>query len=407
MALPTTFLRDGMGLALYVGADSGIYRWDGTSWSDIGAGAGAAKAFEVFDDGSGEALHVIINNGGVAKWDGANSWSWLNGLPNFATIYALEVFDDGSGPALYTGGRFNGSGGITRWNGTAWSPPMGSEMFTQYPVRSLIALDEGPSCCLYAGWQGGTARWDGTDFSLAGIEGATGEVFALHSPPNAERPMFWAGGHFTYTSGLLTNHIAAFDPDAAGPFWQGEAALIVADFATDRLALHEPRIVTALQEGRIVVVNAAVFDQLVVNLGVAPGDLRQYLMNDLVGIETGCGYGPADPFSLTYVDIASGRLIDGSFASQYPGMGWFKILIFLEIIPVAEYRDVARAINLLAASLICPWDLDADGSVGITDFLQLLSLWGTDPGGPPDFDGDGDVGITDFLELLANWGPCP
>ncbi len=55
----------------------------------------------------------------------------------------------------------------------------------------------------------------------------------------------------------------------------------------------------------------------------------------------------------------------------------------------------------------CPWDLDGCGLVGIVDLLQLLSAWGTDPGGPPDFDGDGDVGITDLLALLANWGPCP
>ena len=54
----------------------------------------------------------------------------------------------------------------------------------------------------------------------------------------------------------------------------------------------------------------------------------------------------------------------------------------------------------------CPWDLDAGGDVGITDFLELLAQWATDPGGPPDFDGDGTVGITAFLELLANWGPC-
>ena len=54
----------------------------------------------------------------------------------------------------------------------------------------------------------------------------------------------------------------------------------------------------------------------------------------------------------------------------------------------------------------CPWDLDCDGNVGITDFLELLAAWGTDPGGPPDIDGDGNVGITDFLALLANWGPC-
>ena len=41
--------------------------------------------------------------------------------------------------------------------------------------------------------------------------------------------------------------------------------------------------------------------------------------------------------------------------------------------------------------------------------LQQLAhdLVGSAPGGPPDFNGDGTVGITDFLELLANWGPCP
>ncbi len=54
----------------------------------------------------------------------------------------------------------------------------------------------------------------------------------------------------------------------------------------------------------------------------------------------------------------------------------------------------------------CPWDLDGTGDVGINDFLELLSMWGADPGGPPDFDGDGTVGISDFLELLGNWGPC-
>jgi hypothetical protein len=54
----------------------------------------------------------------------------------------------------------------------------------------------------------------------------------------------------------------------------------------------------------------------------------------------------------------------------------------------------------------CPWDLDDSGDVGVTDFLELLAQWGTDPGGPPDFDGDGNVGVNDFLELLANWGDC-
>jgi photosystem II stability/assembly factor-like uncharacterized protein len=54
----------------------------------------------------------------------------------------------------------------------------------------------------------------------------------------------------------------------------------------------------------------------------------------------------------------------------------------------------------------CPWDLDADGVVAVTDFLALLSAWGPNPGHPADFDGDGEVGVTDFLALLGAWGPC-
>ena len=54
----------------------------------------------------------------------------------------------------------------------------------------------------------------------------------------------------------------------------------------------------------------------------------------------------------------------------------------------------------------CPADLDGDGVVGITDFLELLGDWGRCPGCPADLDGDGVVGIADFLKLLGAWGPC-
>ena len=64
-------------------------------------------------------------------------------------------------------------------------------------------------------------------------------------------------------------------------------------------------------------------------------------------------------------------------------------------------------VTTLCAGGGCPADLDGDGTVGITDFLQLLSAWGPNPGHPADLDGDGTVGITDFLQLLASWGPCP
>jgi hypothetical protein len=58
----------------------------------------------------------------------------------------------------------------------------------------------------------------------------------------------------------------------------------------------------------------------------------------------------------------------------------------------------------------CPWDLDGDGMVGVTDFLDLLANWGPciylPPDCPWDFDADGVCGVTDFLALLAHWGPC-
>ena len=55
----------------------------------------------------------------------------------------------------------------------------------------------------------------------------------------------------------------------------------------------------------------------------------------------------------------------------------------------------------------CPWDTDGSSTVDITDLLDLLGWWNSDPAGPPDFDGSGNVDVTDLLALLANWGSCP
>jgi hypothetical protein len=60
------------------------------------------------------------------------------------------------------------------------------------------------------------------------------------------------------------------------------------------------------------------------------------------------------------------------------------------------------------ATPACPWDMDGNGEVtNVSDFLQMLGWWGSDPGGPPDFNNDGTVNVLDFLILLAHWGPCP
>jgi Tol biopolymer transport system component len=73
---------------------------------------------------------------------------------------------------------------------------------------------------------------------------------------------------------------------------------------------------------------------------------------------------------------------------------------------VPDDSGAFRDVFVRDLGVLCPWDLDDSGSVGTADLLDLLSQWGTDPGGPPDFDGDGNVGTSDLLDLLSNWGEC-
>ena len=81
---------------------------------------------------------------------------------------------------------------------------------------------------------------------------------------------------------------------------------------------------------------------------------------------------------------------------------------------VGTHRDDDNGSNSGSAYLFdaaapgkCPWDLDDNGSVGVSDLLSLLASWGPCKGCPADFDGNGNVGVSDLLTLLANWGPCP
>lgn len=54
----------------------------------------------------------------------------------------------------------------------------------------------------------------------------------------------------------------------------------------------------------------------------------------------------------------------------------------------------------------CPADFNGDGSIDVTDLLQMLSAWGPCADCPEDLNADGEVDVTDLLLLLKNWGPC-
>jgi len=58
----------------------------------------------------------------------------------------------------------------------------------------------------------------------------------------------------------------------------------------------------------------------------------------------------------------------------------------------------------LGAWEFCPFDVDADGDVGVADFIGLIGAWAAP--GPADFDGSGVVDTLDMLMLLGHWGGC-
>lgn len=240
--------QSGSGTALYAGGQftiaggimaSRIARWDGASWSALGAGMNdAVYALATFDDGSGAgtALYaggafttaggVLVN--GVAKWDGS-SWSPLGSGLN-GSVYALATFDDGSGdgPALFAGGSFTIAGGapasrIAKWDGVAWSP-VGSGV--NGDVRALAAVDEGNGPVLYAGGDftaaGGVAveriaQWNGTSW-VTTSSGMNGRVDALATFDDGAGagPMLYVGGQFS-TSAAGDGYLAKRGCDTVAP----------------------------------------------------------------------------------------------------------------------------------------------------------------------------------------------
>jgi hypothetical protein len=72
---------------------------------------------------------------------------------------------------------------------------------------------------------------------------------------------------------------------------------------------------------------------------------------------------------------------------------------------VGGYWGASGFLNGMQLRRLTPADLDADGIVGVNDFLAMLALWGPCPDPcAPDLDADGAVGVTDVLILLGSWG---
>jgi hypothetical protein len=248
---------DGGGSALYVGgtfssasgvAADHIARWRGHAWSALGSGltgglVGDVNALTVFDDGSGAALYAggnFLNAGGavandVAKWNGS-SWSPLGaGVGGGLYAFALGSFDDGTGPALFAGGSFSAAGGtgahgIARWKNASWSPlATGAPGGTNNAVYALATFDDGTGTALYAGGaltQGGAvaanhiARWKSSTWSSLG-SGLDGHVYALCTFDDGAGTALYAGGSFTNAGGAPAQHVARWNGSTWSPLGSG------------------------------------------------------------------------------------------------------------------------------------------------------------------------------------------
>ncbi len=247
---------DGTGLALYVGGDftsaSGVIvhrlgRWDGTSWTSVGGGMYGplveVSALAVLDAGSGPALYAggrFDGAGGVAashlaKWDG-QTWSPVGaGVNNFVTT--LAVSDDGSGPALYASGAFTVAGGvdavrIAKWDGKQWSA-FGSGVTSH--VNVFVDFDDGRGSAVYAAGQintidelrvGNIASWDGSQWSTLG-GGLNNDVEVLAVFDDGSGPALHAAGRFSTASGMSVNKIAKWDGANWSPLGGGIGPQIV------------------------------------------------------------------------------------------------------------------------------------------------------------------------------------
>ena len=211
-----------------------VAKWDGSSWSALGAGMnGCIESLTMFDDGLGAGPALIAGGGfftagglatnHIASWNGT-SWSALGsgvfGGTFYTTVCALAVFDDGGGSALYAGGRFAFAGGssannIAKWDGAKWSP-LGSGV-SGGEVETLTVFDDGGGPALFAGGTftsaGGApiffiAKWDGASWSALG-SGVNSHVFALVD--HGTEGVLYASGTFSRAGGTSAQRIAKWD----------------------------------------------------------------------------------------------------------------------------------------------------------------------------------------------------
>ena len=236
MYVAGSFIRAGSVEARY------IAKWDGTAWSSLGTGPanglnGKVHALAVAGNGDVYAGGYFTQAGGipanhVAKWDGT-TWSALGAGTN-GPVHALAV----NGPDLYAGGVFNTAGGtaanrVARWDGGAWRAVGAGVGGTLLPGLNVpvdhLAVRAGEvyaaGTFLTAGGQAANrlAKWDGTAWSALGA-GAGAYIECLAASGSG----LYVAGQFTALGGVAARNIARWDGTAWSALGAGLSATVLA-----------------------------------------------------------------------------------------------------------------------------------------------------------------------------------
>ncbi|TDE02429.1 choice-of-anchor D domain-containing protein [Jiangella asiatica] len=242
---------------------NGIARWDGLQWTaPAGAGTGltgfgipSVMSFAVLDGdlvaGGFFSGMGTVAAGNVVRWDGT-TWSPLGaGFDNAANT--LTVVDG----ALYAGGTFGTSGGtqvnrVAHWDGAAWAPLAGAGgtgVAAEFSaaVNGLVSYDG--RLVVVGGFDtaGGTvannlASWDGAAWTaLAGLgsTGLSGGGPVIHDLVEYDGDIV-AAGSFGAAGDAVASMIARWDGTTWAPLGGG-----IDGFAVNDLLVHDGVLVAA------------------------------------------------------------------------------------------------------------------------------------------------------------------
>ena len=203
----------------------GTARWDGVSWSQIGTWTLNDVPNAVLPWGNG---HVLVAGRDaqalpvVAEWNGTAWTQFGAGFGGFGTGSVKHLGIDASG-ALLAGGTFRQLYGapanyLARWNGTAWQP-VGSG--PDFAVYDSIVLPSGD--LVVAGGSTGTspnslqfvARWNGSFWSAVdgGVKASDIAAPLVEALTWTRAGLLYAGGYFSAAGAQVSGALARLASD--------------------------------------------------------------------------------------------------------------------------------------------------------------------------------------------------